>query len=105
MLDRIPMNGVVVVSTRTFAKLFSSFAFVCLAGTAVWAGTEYPARPGESVVANELIVRMRPGVHAATVAPNYLPGARVDSLGKEQLYKISVSTGISTAAASRLALD
>src|SRR5207245_1525632 len=74
-------------------------------GTAVWAGTEYPARPGESVVANELIVRMRPGVHAATVAPNYLPGARVDSLGKERLYKISVSTGISTAAASRLALD
>ncbi len=35
---------------------------VCLfAGLDVQAGKEYPAKPGEEVVANELIVRLMPG--------------------------------------------
>jgi len=48
-----------------------------------WAGSEFPARPGEQVVPNEIVVRLRPGAVAAALIPNYLPGAQIEALRQE----------------------
>src|ERR1041385_8082370 len=76
-----------------------------VAGLNAWAGDEYPARPGEQVAANELIVRLKPGTTAAPVIATVFPGAQIQSLGREQLYRISVPAGIPPGASTRLAAN
>src|SRR5258706_15987588 len=76
------------------------FLFV---GLNVWAGEEYPANPGERVAANELIVRLRPGVAAAPLLGGYVPGAQVQPLGREQLFRVSSGTGIPAGVSRQIA--
>jgi len=74
-----------------------------LAGLEAWAGAEFPAKPGEQVAANELIVRLKPGVIAGPLIAGYLPGSQVQALGREQLFRILVPGGIANGISTRIA--
>src|SRR5580704_6911290 len=77
---------------------------VCLvSGLSVWAGAEYPAKSGEQVVANQLIVRLKPGVIAGTLIAGYLPGAQVQALDRDRHFLISVPAGIPNGVSAQLA--
>src|SRR5665213_3909377 len=79
---------------------------VCLAsGLHVWAGTEYPAKPGEEVIANELIVRLMPGVTADALIARYLPGAQVQAMRHPGFFRIRVPSGIPNGISSQIAAD
>jgi len=54
--------------------------FLSAAVPALWAGKEYPAKPGEEVVPNQLLIKLRSGVLPATVIPGFLPTAQVQAL-------------------------
>ena len=79
---------------------------VCLfAGLDVQAGKEYPAKPGEEVVANELIVRLMPGATAATVIAKYLPGAQIQALTHVGFFRIRVPGSLPTGVSAQIAAD
>ena len=78
------------------------FLFAGLA-TAVHAGQLYPVRPGEEVVANDLIVRLRAGVLPASVIPAFLPGAQVNPINLPNLFHIHVPGGIPAGVSALLA--
>src|SRR5579862_7805758 len=79
---------------------------VCLfAGLDVQAGKEYPAQPGEEVVANELIVRLMPGATAATLIAKYLPGAQIQALTHVGFFRIRVPSGLPSGVAAKIAAD
>src|ERR1700680_3382484 len=81
-------------------------ALLCFgAAMMAWAGSEFPARPGEQVVPNEIVVRLRPGAVAAALIPNYLPGAQIEALRQERLFKITVPTPIPAGIATQLAAN
>jgi hypothetical protein len=58
---------------RTYPPILLS-AFVL--ATSLWAGTEFPAKPGEEVVPNQLLVRYKSGTAGVSVAAMMLPGAQ-----------------------------
>ncbi len=62
--------------------------------TAVHAGILYPVRPGDEVVANDLIVRFKSGVLPASVLPSFLPSAQVSPMNLPNLFHIQVPAGI-----------
>src|ERR1051325_7602661 len=74
-----------------------------LAGLNAWAGDEFPARPGEQVAANELLIRLRPGAAIGPVIAQLLPAAQVQPLGRERLFRISAPAGIPNGASTVLA--
>jgi subtilisin family serine protease len=74
-----------------------------LAGLNAWAGDEFPARPGEQVAPNELIIRLRPGAAIGPVLAGFLPGAQVQTLGRERLFRISAPGGIPSGVSTGLA--
>jgi thermitase len=76
-----------------------------VAGLNTWAGTEFPAGPGEQVVANELIIRLKAGANANALIAGYLPGAQVQSLGRDPLFRIRVPGGIPNGISTRIAAD
>src|SRR5579872_2967378 len=79
---------------------------VCLfAGLDVQAGKEYPAKPGEEVVANELIVHLLPGATAATLIAKYLPGAQIQALTHAGFFLIRVPGGLPNGVSSQIAAD
>ena len=79
---------------------------LCLVGGLdVRAGKEYPARPGEEVVANELIVRLMPGVTAATLFAKYLPGAQIQAMAHGEVFRIRVPGGLPSGVSARIAAD
>ena len=79
---------------------------VCLvSGLSVWAGAEYPAKPGEQVVANQLIVRLKPGAIAGTLIAAYLPGSQVQALDRDGHFLISVPAGIPNGVSTQLAAN
>ena len=58
---------------QTYVRLLLS-AFVLT--TSLWAGKEFPAKPGEEVVPNQLLVRYKSGTAGVSVAAMMLPGAQ-----------------------------
>ncbi len=81
------------------------FVACLVAGLDVWAGTEYPARPGEQVAANEFIVRLTPGAAMGPILAGAVPGALVQALGRERIFRISVPGGIPNGVMARLAAN
>jgi TctA family transporter len=79
------------------------FVACLLAGLQAWAGAEYPARPGEQVVTNELIVRLRPGAGAGMLS-GYIPGAQVEALGRQR-FRIRMPAGLPSGISARIAAD
>ena len=74
-----------------------------LAGLNAWGGDEFPARPGEQVAANELIIRLRPGAAIGPVVAGFLSGAQTQALGRERLFRIRVPAGIPNGVSTGLA--
>ena len=65
-----------------------------LALPSVWAGKEYPAQPGDRVVANELIIRLKPGTLPSAVVPGFLANALTRALKLANVYVVQVPNGI-----------
>src|SRR5713101_2752249 len=68
-----------------------------------WAGHEFPARPGEEVVPQHLIVKMKRGVSPSSVVPAYIPGAAIEPLRHADLYLVHVPAITSSVVSSQLA--
>ncbi|HYL78381.1 MAG TPA: S8 family serine peptidase [Bryobacteraceae bacterium] len=61
---------------QRFRPLLVGLWFVC----ALWGGTEFPAKPGEPVVANQLLVRYLPGTTLSSINASLVAGAQVQAL-------------------------
>jgi hypothetical protein len=69
----------------------------------LWAGKEYPAQPGEQVVPNQLLVKLKSGVLPASVIPGFLPNAQTYSLNLPNIYLVTVPASIPPNVSSQLA--
>jgi thermitase len=67
------------------------------------AGHEFPARPGEEIAPQQLIVKLKQGVSPASIIPAYLPGAVIEPLRHADMYLVYVPSGTSSSASSQLA--
>src|SRR3989442_14125714 len=63
------------LSRYTLRALFG----LILCAASLWAGREFPALPGEEVVPDELIVRLKPGADLASVLAASAPGSQIVS--------------------------
>ena len=87
-------------------RRYAIVLILCLvAGLDVQAGKENPAKPGEEVVANELIVRLMPGATAATLIAKYLPGAQIQALTHAGFFRIRVPGGLPNGISAQIAAD
>src|SRR5579864_1073928 len=70
---------------------------------ALQAGTFYPAKPGEAVVANEYLVKMVNGASAPQIVPGIVPGAIVQALPALNIHRVKLPWGSSDTDAGRIA--
>src|SRR5690242_4368903 len=84
---------------RKCHKLFLVFIFA----SALWAGREFKAGPGEETVADELLVRFKPGSVPASVLASVVPGARSTRLDNLNLHWIKLPAGTAAGVSTRLA--
>src|ERR1044071_3344645 len=75
---------------------------VCGFPAALQAGREFTQQPGEQVVPNQVLIRMRPGV-AANLVTAFLPNAVVSSLRLPDTYVVRLPPGIAASAIRQLA--
>ena len=76
---------------------------LCLITPGAWAGKEYAAKPGEQVVPNQLLVKLKTGASPASVINAFLQNAQMRSLGLRDIYLVNVPGGIPPAIATLLA--
>jgi thermitase len=69
----------------------------------VWAGREFRANPGEEVVPNELIVKMRSGFAAASVVSGIVPGAVTLATNVPDVHIVRLPANADSRASSALA--
>jgi subtilisin family serine protease len=50
------------------------------AASILWGGTEYPAKPGDQVVANQLLVRYLPGTTISSINATLVAGAQIQAV-------------------------
>ena len=75
-------------------KYMRIFLPAVVLATSLWAGTEYPALPGEAVVPNQLLVRYKSGTAGVSVAAMMLPGGQALPLPHvPNLYLVQVPPG------------
>ncbi len=89
--------------TRTHIRVTA--LLLLSAATALWAGREYPQRPGEQVVANQLIVKLLAGTLPASVIPLYFPNATIRPLGLPDVYIVRVPRPIPPGVSTQLAAN
>src|SRR4051794_10413459 len=77
---------------------------VALATTA-WAGREYPIQAGEQVVADQLLIKMRPGTPAAGIVNALLRSATVQPLRLADTFVITIPGGVPPGIARQLAAN
>src|SRR6476661_4507811 len=58
------------------------------------AGTEYPLKPGEQVVPNQLLLKLKSGALPSAVIPAFLPNAQFQALGLLNTYIVNAPGGI-----------
>ncbi|MBZ5728769.1 MAG: S8 family serine peptidase, partial [Acidobacteriia bacterium] len=78
-------------------------ALVLCGCSVLWAGRDFPAQPGETVVAGQVIVQLVPGASPGVVIGAVAPGASVRSLGALNLYLLTVAPGSEAGVSSALA--
>src|SRR3954471_5881860 len=78
-------------NNRTYASLA---VFLAALVPTLQAGREYPAKPGEAVVENQLIVRLKSATNPAAVIPGFLRNAVIHNLNLPDVYLVDVPGGI-----------
>jgi len=71
-------------------KVLFALTFV----SALWAGREFKAGPGEEVVPDELLVQFRPGAVPASVLSVVAPGAHATRIGPLRLHVVKLPPGL-----------
>src|ERR1700753_347143 len=71
---------------------------------ALRAGQEFPAQPGEQVIPNQLIVKLRPNGILATLLSTYLPSAVFRHIGGS-LYELTMQGAVPSGTSTRMAAD
>src|SRR2546423_13208359 len=61
---------------------------VLLLSVAGWAGREFPQQPGEQVLPNQLVVKLKAGANPSLVIPAFLAGAQITSLNLPDHYVV-----------------
>ena len=56
----------------------------------LWAGREFPGKPGEAVIPNELIVKLKPQANIAAVLAAVAPGALPDFHAISNVHRLTV---------------
>ena len=80
------------------AILFS--AFLCSFTPLSWSGVNLPAQPGETVIPNQYLVKVAPGVNAQQVVQRVLPGAGYYPLTENLSLVVTASSSTVAAIAS-----
>ena len=65
-----------------------------LASQALWAGRQYPAQPGETTLANEILIRLKPGVTASSVISGFLANATTETVRLPNVYLVKTPNAI-----------
>ena len=65
-----------------------------LASPALWAGRQYPAQPGETTLANEILIRLKPGVTASSVISGFLANATTETVRLPNVYLVKTPNAI-----------
>src|ERR1700730_345978 len=86
---------------RGCRRVLLSLAFA----SALWAGREFKAGPGEEIVADELLVRFKPGAAPAAMLSALAPGAQATPLGRMNLHVLKFPHGLPPGIAHLLAND
>ena len=82
-----------------------SLLFLALASM-LWAGTEYPALPGQPVVPNQLLVRYKSGTASVSVTSTMVPGAQAVALPDiPNVYLVQVPPGAPQNYSTQLSLN
>ena len=71
--------------------------------SALWAGREFPQQPGEQVAAQQILVKLAPGVLPAAVIPGIAPGASAVALDRFNLYLVQLPGAVTNSILSALA--
>src|SRR5260370_19788180 len=83
--------------------------FLSVVAPILRAGTEYPAKPGEQVVPNQLLVKLKSGALPASVIPGFLQNAQIHALNLPDSYLVvapgGIAAGISTLMAAHPLVD
>src|SRR6266852_4566554 len=76
-----------------------AFAFA----SSLWAGREFPAKPGEDVIPNELIVKLKPQANIAAVLAAVAPTALPDFHAISNIHRLTVPAASAAAISALLA--
>src|SRR4051794_11287011 len=68
-----------------------------------WAGKEFPQQPGEQVLPNQLVVKLKAGANPSLVIPAFLAAAQITSLNLPDHYVVRTSGFIPPGIITRLA--
>src|ERR1051325_8707647 len=68
-----------------------------------WAGKEFPQQPGEQVLPNQLVVKLKAGANPSLVIPAFLGGAQITSLNLPDHYVVRTSGFVPPGIITRLA--
>src|SRR5690242_4100890 len=85
-------------------KFFRTSLIGLGAALTIWGGTEFPAKPGEQVVANQLLVRYLPGTSLSSIQASLVSGAQVQALsaGLPGVFLVKLPPGTSAAFSTQL---
>src|SRR5689334_18253950 len=68
-----------------------------------WAGVEYPAKGGEQVISNQLLIKLKPGSTPASIISSFLQNAQIQNHNLPNVYVINLPAAIPAAIATQLA--
>src|SRR6185295_7885419 len=86
---------------RHFVRVTSVALLLC---PTLWAGREFPEKPGEEIRADQLIVKLKPGVSIAQVLAALAPQAKFRPIhAKKNLHRLSLPPGLRKQVSAQLA--
>jgi hypothetical protein len=86
----------ITTKTRAFAAASAHCALFLLVVPAVsilWAGREFPQKPGEQVVGGQILLKLAPGALPSTVISSIAPAASAVAQDRADLYLLQLPSG------------
>src|SRR3954452_17070385 len=71
--------------------------------SSLWAGREFPAKPGEQVIPTELIIKLKPQGNIASVLATTAPTAVAEFHSVSNIHRLTVPAGAAAALSALLA--